>query len=193
MWGQWIGRISGTNEGHIRLNIDRDQPYSGVIAISEDSLERVSAHSNIALIVNGTSVTGVLSQFVPSVYGVSPEIYAAAQNALPKGGTLRGKIDGNKIEGTWETDLGTKGDFKLQKHEGDFFVDPNKVLSWHDYHIWVLEQKRNRPGLIFRGHDSNQFNLRTSFHKTGRRDLVRYAGIDIAGFARYVSPLTRRV
>lgn len=53
-------------------------------------------------------------------------------------------------------------------------------------------KKEKQPGLIFRGHDSNKFNLRTTFHKSGRRDLVRYATEDIPTLARYISPVTRR-
>lgn len=149
MRGQWIGKISGTNEGRIILNIDRDRPYQGILSISDDSSDRVPAHANVRLNTTGTELSGVLSQFVPAIYGASSELYVAAQGALPKSGILSGRINDNKIDGTWETNIQTKGKFNLIKYEKDFFVKSDKILSWHDYYAWALEKKRKTTWINF--------------------------------------------
>lgn len=193
MWGQWVGKISGTNTGRLILNIDRDRPFEGVLAIADDDPQKVSALAFVQLRVDGEKLEGALTQFYPARSGLNTDQLREAADALPKHGSMSGKISNDKIEGSWQTDIHTKGDFKLVRYERDFFVQPTQVLEWGDYVKWALETKRKWPNLIFRGHSSNQYNLRTSFHRLGRRDLVRYATNDVPVLARYVSPITKCV
>jgi FRG domain-containing protein len=55
------------------------------------------------------------------------------------------------------------------------------------YNQWALDEKRKKNGLIFRGHSDSNHTLQTSFHRNGRRDLIRYSVNDIPELARHIS------
>jgi hypothetical protein len=103
-----------------------------------------------------------------------------AKDKPPSKATYNAGIQGKKIVGTFENDLGQKGGFEVWKG----FTEPNdnktqkppKVigpLTWEQFksHISKLNKK---PGqILFRG-QPNQLPLRTSFHRCGRNNLLRY-------------------
>lgn len=192
MWGQWIGFMSGTNNGQVTLNIDRDRPYQGVITIADNDENKVSMYAHVDLSVDGDHLSGTLRGF--SALGKYWNIQndASSRDVLPRNGKISGKIINGDMIGEWSTDTGTKGKFEAKKFEKDFFVKPTEKMSWHEYMSAVLDRKRKKPSLIFRGHRKSSFNLRTSLHRVGRRDLVRFINEDIPTLARYLSPLTKR-
>ena len=55
MYGQWIGRLQGTNDGTVLLNIDRDRPDSGCLQVN-DYQQPFSAE--ITLAIKGRKLAG---------------------------------------------------------------------------------------------------------------------------------------
>lgn len=181
--GQWLGTISGTNAGYCVLNIDSDRPLQGTVQV-DDPVQPFSAHLTLAF--TERAFTGSLSDFSvqsQSTAGASP----AAQ--LPKSGIVSGTIVGETLTGTWQTDVGTLGTIFLQRREPSLPRKPDQVLSWTAFQKWAFDEARQHPTLIFRGHSSALETLVTSFHRTGRRNLIRYDSEDVPRLRRAVEPV----
>jgi len=187
MWGQWLGKISGDNNGIASLNIDRDLPFAGRITIADNDPDKPSFHASVVLEHKGSNIIGRLSDFTLFSYTSDPDKRDAEESALPKQGTLTGIEDKTKIEGQWETDIGTKGAFFLNNFDDYYLKDADKKMSWDAFNEWALAEKRNNSGLIFRGHSDAAYTLQTSFHRVGRRNLINYSSIDVPELSRNVS------
>jgi len=97
----------------------------------------------------------------------------------------------NFVEGglnfSYSTDIGVKGSGTLTISAADTPSDlevDQKVQSWSEFKN--LMTNSNLDGWIFRG-QSTQHRLRTSFHRTNRKDLVRYVDEDIPELTRHFS------
>lgn len=93
MWGQWLGRINGTNQAAITLNIDRDRPLAGRLMVSEDTPGFNPYYCNVQLAVNGDEVTAKLTNFYPFTFSGSPSTIPVNQAGYPTAGELSGKIE----------------------------------------------------------------------------------------------------
>ena len=67
-WGQWMGRFTGTNQGDLTLNIDRDSDLFGDLVISDDNNQNPSFHADANFKINGKHITGILDNFYPCSY-----------------------------------------------------------------------------------------------------------------------------
>ena len=72
MWGQWIGFISGTNNGSVMLNIDADSPNSGKLIVFDYDKIKVSFSVDIHFEVDERNLIGKLSNFSLISYSVDP-------------------------------------------------------------------------------------------------------------------------
>ena len=189
MWGQWIGTIAGTNKGLVSLSIDRDRPFTGRIVVGDFSPDISSFHAKTTIKQNGDLITGELTDFIsffPQNFP-SPLPFFHGTDSLPKKGQFRGKLEGNLLRGEWNTDIETKGELIIFNKE-EYLPEPHDlVMSWSKYNQWALDEKRKNNGLIFRGHSDSNHTLQTSFHRNGRRDLIRYSINDIPELARHIS------
>jgi hypothetical protein len=89
---------------------------------------------------------------------------------------------------SWVTDIGTNGEGLVRKSrskEPSELIPLLQVTTWEEYRRFAraLEPYQH----IFRGQTSNQWRLRTSFHRTGRSSLVRYELNDIPALHRHLS------
>lgn len=181
--GQWLGRIAGTNAGYCVLNIDPDRPFQGIVQV-EDGVLPFSALLTLAF--TERAFTGSLSNFAAQTQppaGVPPTVQ------LPKSGIVNGTIDGETLTATWQTNVGTLGTVSLQRREPSTPRSPDQVLSWLAFREWAFDEARQHPTLIFRGHSSALETLVTSFHRTGRRNLIRYDNEDVPRLRRAVEPV----
>lgn len=186
MWGQWLGRINGeTNAGHLTLNIDRDKPYSGRILVLDDEPKNLSFAADLAMTQRNEQLSGTLSNFIP----LDPEwgTKTGSGAALPRSGELSGTVRDAQIQGNWDTDIGTKGEFLLQSYETDAPSLPTHQMDWEEFKRWALGYKMRDPGVIFRGHSNNSYRLQTTFHRSGRRDLLRYASQDVHVLGHWIT------
>ena len=64
--------------------------------------------------------------------------------------------------------------------------------TWREFKQWVADHLTHDSPLIFRGHKKAQYRLRTTLHRTGRRDLIRYEQEDLPILRQYVSSVNGR-
>ncbi len=192
MFGQWIGDLEIVDttqpepqkgwKGRCVVNFDADRPEMGILQIVEPAL----SYSAVVKLEAPESFKGTLSGFVP------PE-------RLPEGGNLptSGEVEGHfveradkpkRLEGTWSTDIKTRGTFWLVERDipkpGPFdYAGP-----WTEFRNWVLGEYAGRKGMLFRGQRDSRSPLTTRFHRTGRRDLLRFAADDVPRLLRHVEP-----
>ncbi len=135
MWGQWIGKIKGTNTGQVILNIDRDSPNFGTFCVSDYEPNNPYFNAKVYLNKNGNEVIGDMTSFNLFSYETNLKKRQLLQNNLPKIGKLEGKIDKNNIYGNWNTDIDTKGEFELFKADDDFESTSNFEMTWEEFKI----------------------------------------------------------
>ncbi len=189
MWGQWIGTIGGTNNGVVSLSIDRDSPFIGRIVVGDFNSDISPFHAMAILNQAGEKITAELTEFTPFTLQNFPFHHHLPPDtdSFPKKGKITGKLEGSFMSGNWETDIGTKGDLFLFNKEEYPPGPQDEIMSWSEYNQWALDEKRKNNGLIFRGHSDSNYTLQTSFHRNGRRDLIRYSMNDIPELARHIS------
>ena len=169
MFGQWIGGIKGTNEGMIVLNVDHDRTATGVLQV----LDKLPTSIDVRLEVTDSSVTGKLIGFNPHVSPLPPDA------RVPTDGEFRGHRDGDVLTGTWRTNIDTNGSFDLLRRDLPNALASHHVFSWNEFRAWALDTSFIPDKWLFRGHSDNTYPLTTAFHRTGRRDLLRYAREDV--------------
>jgi len=192
MWGQWLGRIEGTNSAIIMFSIDEDSPFRGALSVSEDDPTKPSFHATLEIKQNANIITGTLNQFTLFSFNSDPAIKLKEQKQLPNAGTIEGVLKGLHIEGTWKMDIGTNGTFSLDKLDTDLQFDNDRTMEWDEFKVWALSEKNRNPNLIFRGHKDSTYCLKTSLHRTGRRNINRYSQVDIPVLERHIANLTGR-
>lgn len=205
MNGQWIGPYTvadyppdlvGPGDGHVTLDIDeRREHYEGVAHLNygvenypippidvwfrstdkKPSTEFIS--TNISIYENGQLVS----------WDSIKEKYPGVAIAKEIKGRLALQADGLQI--TWTSDLGTKGHALLPLSDANKPSDlPAKVHGWLEYKKYVND--REGRNLLFRG-QNRPWRLRTSFHRMGRADLLRYAMEDLQELHRVLSARTK--
>ena len=91
----------------------------------------------------------------------------------------------------WSTEVGTKGHAVLTKTDmGTASELPAHKVDWQQFKEIALS---SAPGsLIFRG-QPKPYRLRTAFHRTYRKDLVRYVAEDIPTAHRQLTARTNHI
>jgi hypothetical protein len=178
MFGQWRGWIKGTNNGELLLNVDRDRPTRGRIQVADGVAPFIA---DVAISVSGMIVTGQLSNVVafPPLSG----------KTYPTTGTITGTITGNQLAGVWTTDTPSSGTFSLMEVEVQPAMAATMQHSWDQFVTWA-RSKAGDADLIFRGQSSATYPLTTTFHRAGRRDMVRYVNEDVLSLKRSVEAAT---
>ena len=100
-------------------------------------------------------------------------------------------IDNDHIQVEWTTPIGTGGKATLARSKaGSLSEIESQEMNWDQFKQFALGQK---PGsLIFRG-QPDKFKLRTSFHRTYRKDLIRYVKDDIPVVHRQLTARTQHL
>jgi len=101
---------------------------------------------------------------------------------------FEGKIEKNHMDSTWRTGAGSQGEATLDRSnpsEGSTY--PIKKLSWEEFKAQVTDREPSK--YIYRGQSDN-WKLRTSFHRTGKCDLSRYYDEVIPKLQKYISAST---
>jgi hypothetical protein len=177
--GQWIGEITGTSSGYCVINVDPDRPNVGIVQVHDAQ----PFFAQLDFTVTEDAFAGSLSNFSPAP---APD---GQPTNLPRSGSVNGNIRGDVLTGTWQTSLGTNGTVVLKKREPSAPRNPDLVLTWIDFREWAFKEATQHRALIFRGHSNALDSLVTSFHRTGRRNLVRYALEDVLRLRRALEPL----
>lgn len=173
-FGQWVGHISGSNSGYMTLNVDRDRSNRASVQVHDRQLP-FSGEGIIAF--TDTTVNGKLTRFVPRVYPLPTGIN------LPQEVEFSGTVTDDQIIGSWSS-IQTNGEFNLARCEISKARPPEHVMHWGEFRTWALLEPQKKESLIFRGHESALNPLVTSFHRTGRRNLLRYDLEDVPRLCR---------
>lgn len=106
------------------------------------------------------------------------------------------EFDGRKLFGRFKNNLGQEGSFELWKSfsEGMSGQPPPAAetegpMSWNDFKQHVAKFKA-RGQILFRGQHSNQYPLRTSFHRKGRNNMFRYLHEDVARLRHQINAIS---
>ncbi|WP_104019508.1 FRG domain-containing protein [Roseovarius nitratireducens] len=181
--GQWIGTLSGTQDGLVLLDLDhRKQWLEGSIYgfLNADDGPNVYA----PLIANPVENKLEFKVRPIALHPNQPRVAAAGEFAtenFPAEISISIELATSGAEGTWKADNGQEGTLKLTKSAAD---QPSQLVAEPGIHDWASFQQEvakniDRPyATIFRG-QSSAWRLRTAFHRTRRKDLVRYWEEDV--------------
>ena len=167
--------ISGT-PFILLLNIDHDRPNIASVQVNDPQQPFLA---NIDIVIQGKNIEGTIKEFYPHGQ-INKEVI------LPTEGKYYGKLEDNYLKGTWKTDVNTEGEFELVRKEDLIISPPDQAMKWEDFRNWALKEVKKKKSLIFRGHKSSSKPLITSFHRTGRRSLIRYSKEDVPRLGRFI-------
>lgn len=201
--GQW----QGTSELgiHYVANLDkRDGHYTGRLS-SIGSLEIDGQNmffwswSTIEAQIQDDVLKGKAS--APTIHKRDGEIFNEKEWALLKEKVpdfyvpihsefeARPRVDGGLIA-TWvsfiqdEEDI--RGEVKLDKRTTAYSSLIAEEMTWNEFKTYALKQG---DGVVFRG-QAKHSRLQTSFHRTGRADLIDYIDTEVRELERYMNIYT---
>lgn len=196
MWGQWTGQLlDAEHRWHAVLNVDRDRPDSGrllLFSLEEPTRWRHATVTGVSAV--DSHITGTL-EFSPYPFDLPLDEQQQSEPATVFGGTILGMITGNELRMTLTTPdgpPGTKGEMAISCVETEVPSAPDHSFTWPQFKDWVSSLPHEDCPLIFRGHEKATYRLKTSLHRAGRRDLIRYRQQDLPVLAGYVSGVTGR-
>jgi len=109
---------------------------------------------------------------------------------FPATATINLKLNREELEVDWTTDIGSAGSAKLPRTDAgnDSEIVPQAaVTNWNEFKSAVAALERGR--FIFRGQPS-VWRLRTTFHRTNRKNVFRFMVEDIPRLHQRLSGLT---
>jgi FRG domain len=186
MDGQWIGMPNGTNAGLVVLDLDElETGFCGHAYLFEE--EPGVPHAVASLNLQGK--TGQHDQTLCDVFPLHPSIAVKLSPldlardfqgvSFPQTAVINLVRQGDVLDASWNTNIGTHGAAQLhisragQKSD----VEPKQdIKSWKEFKEFALDL--GEKGFIFRGQDK-PYRLRTTFHRTRRKDLIKYLYEDI--------------
>ena len=199
--GQWIGRFSGTNSiGTIIINIDdMGTHYAGHAILYSDNTLLPHVFALIR-----TQDKGNAFHLCPDLLPVHPHTgepaawdqiapLFAPNIIFPKRADVDLEVNDKTLKVRWKTEIGTVGLAEIPKTragEPTEYTPLPGINSWEKFKTFVnpLEHRR----YIYRGQRELR-RLRTSFHRTGRADLIRFSTNDIPNFHRHLSQRTTHI
>ncbi|SEP11583.1 FRG domain-containing protein [Nitrosovibrio sp. Nv6] len=78
------------------------------------------------------------------------------------------------LVGKWVHESGREGEIILSPYSSSDDLIPEHCANWNEFKDWVHHVRLEGDALIFRGHGSNNFRLRTTLSRAGRHRLERY-------------------
>ena len=214
MWGQWVGYIDDL--GFVTLNIDTDKNLEGRLLVSNTEDAQLSFNANAKLTLNKIQDAPLsLCEKSFKLFIENVRIYPSniEKNKEDNFEFSKTEYEFNKEEARLSTILGKSfvlegvislsGAFVVEsknskKFDKECFLnkleniskgesEASKTMPWSDFKTWVLDQKSENDGLIFRGQESSLYKLETTFHRTNRRDLIRFGMEAVPLLNRYLS------
>ena len=184
MEGQWIGDFSGSNAGTAVLDIDdAGGHYEGHAYLFDNTgipsslvpLRTSHRGSKHALAVNVMPIHAGAGVVIPreALARDFPNVI------FPKTATAQLERRARTMQVSWQTDIGTHGSAVLRpsKAEKKSEYRPRRdVKTWKQFKEYATSLELNR--YIFRGQDVTK-RLRSAFHRSRRKDLIRFIERDI--------------
>lgn len=199
MKGQWIGNYTGSSAGMIIANVDeRLQHFEGVIYLLD--ADNCIPGTAVKFKTNNKDhdfqfSTNQIRPINP-ISGL-PEVWENVQRLYAYNVTVAQSLDAqgswnsDSLALSWTTDIGVSGNCTLPRSKAD---QPSELVpleqEWESFKEYVnsLEGRRH----LFRG-QSKPWRLRTSFHRAGRANLMRFLDEDIPSLQRHLSARTKHI
>ncbi len=192
MFGQWIGRIIGTNAGFCVLNIEASSPLAGRIMFFDTDPTKYSMWARVAFQIESGVVKGTLNNFLIfcddellTSEELNKKIYTTR---YPVFGEIKGLlIKEGLFQGNFKTNINTYGEFTLTKSVLGESTKPDREMSWDEYKKYIGGLDQTNKSIIYRGQSNNNQRLVSTYHRSGRCDLLRYIQNDIVNLARLIN------
>lgn len=194
--GQWVG-TTDEDDSPVILDLDDGYPnargtgrihFKGTAgAITEFEIPRDALEvnlENIPLHWIHPDGSGVLN--TPDMRKARPE------DTFPESANVSIKRNGHAAELVWNTPISTHGRAMLSRAPGNIVstVPAMEIDSWGKFREWAVQQTPH--AFLFRGQPEN-YRLRTAFHRTYRKDLLKYAVEDIPLAHKQLTAQTRHL
>jgi hypothetical protein len=199
MNGQWIGKFTGSNgDGNIFVSIDeRESCYQGVAYTHPANRALPSSAASFRTKNKdrkGELRTDALLPFDP-VRG-SITTWDAIKDKYPnlvfsQYADVVISLENEALTLSWKTDIGATGNCVLPRSKAEEPSELNATKTdWGDFKEYVSGLSCKR--FLFRGQKDAR-RLRTSFHRTGRADLVRFRNEDVTVLRNHLNARTKHV
>jgi hypothetical protein len=197
--GQWFGKLTGTNNGLVILNMDeRPGGFSGTGIVVDSDTALPGSTFNVTLRYNEgkSGVTGH-GDFRASFNTKTGEFISAADLSTSHPGVtqpshieIKGQADKSNLTLNYKSDVETEGEVKLfLQTVGDKSLVSFEKISWEQFKAQAIGLALKK--YICRG-QSGYRPLRTSFHRAGRFDISRFAVEDLNRLSATVSSMIDR-
>jgi hypothetical protein len=207
MNGQWVGTynsiypegISGPAEANLTLDLDETRSgYAGIAHVDYvGEYADVLPPMDIWVEVEGkgesrpvqSTLIGVVDRKTGNLqpWDVVRVQYPDVQ--VPTKITGQATLKGSVLFLNWQSDLGTQGSSQLPKSRaGDPSELTSENLDWEEFKR-VVSQFEGR-GQLFRG-QKESWRLRTSFHREGRANVLKYLTEDVPSSHRVLTARTK--
>lgn len=180
LYGQWSGKIAGTNNADVILSIDKlKEDKEGSITVSPSD-----GHSFPCILrvifesVNTTTgkISGHLDRFIGFKDGkiILPQVTDVL--ALSESGTIEGVIEdaGNSFSCKWQTNLKFNGDAKFKRVVRPMAQPVENIINWKVFKDKIIKYQQQYGNILFRGQNNSLCPLTTKFHRAGCWDLYRF-------------------
>lgn len=199
MNGQWIGTYSGTNNGNLIANIDEFPEYFEGLIYLDESDPNLPSTSVLIRTPNKESKQQFTSLNIAPINPFTGSVdswenvkkHYAEPVVIPTSAEIQVSHSKNQLSVSWITNIGTSGTSILNESEAK---TPSKIvateLDWNSFKNQLVEIESRK--FIFRG-QSKPWRLQTSFHRTGRANLIRFINEDIQMLHKHLSARTRHL
>ena len=191
MFGQWIGKIEGTNTGFCVLNIEERDQSIGRIMFHDFDPKFLSMWATVSFVKNENGIiSGSLSNFWIFHNGILKQNTEIDNVIYPTSGKVEGIIREEKIEGSFKTNTNSSGKFILEHADKEKPEKADHEIGWEDFKSFINVWDDGESENIYRGHESADYRLKTFFHRMNRLDLFRYLDEDISKLAYYINSIS---
>ncbi len=199
--GQWVGAADGTNKGFVSINIEGPvegtiDTFGGRVMFTDLDNTNVNFYCIVQFKKTGNNMQGRLYDFYIFDYRTlrlikrDDFINMYPGSLTPSYGEIAGVISGNKISGSWKTNIETKGNFVVQESLSNAIAEPGERKTWLDFKKMIIESQQEKSSKIYRGQRNTEHKLRTTFHRSNRNDFIRYAQEDIKILAHHINAVS---
>jgi hypothetical protein len=199
MDGQWAGRYQGTNSGTAVIDLDdHGDHFEGRAQVFDDNPDFPGTIAFIRTPDRSERQTLELQlePLAPRTFDLlSREILRKdwPNVIFPDRGTVTLQVTGKTLAVNWTTSIGTNGTGALaqsrSREPSDYVAEP-EISDWDSFKKYASAIENDQ--FVFRGQGGSQ-RLRTAFHRTRRKDLVRFTNIDIPTVHRVLSARTKHL
>lgn len=200
MHGQWIGSVGGDHTGLIILDLDDLGTHVGGTAFI---IETDRSFPSLLLKIrteNKDAKQTIITDKVLPVHPNRPLLLDRAlierdhlADSIPTSVEIRWRVSRGKMALTWKSDTGRAGFARLYLSRADepsVLTVNNDIASWDQFKNFALSLPRRH--YIFRGQDCRK-RLRTSFHRSRRKDLVAFLERDIPNAHHALTAITKHL